>query len=184
MYSALKKDGKALYQYAREGVEIERQPRHIEIFQIDLLSFDIATNQLHIRVHCSKGTYLRTLAQDIARHCLSLAHLTQLKRINQNQWHLHDAIDVLTLRSKTPTERETLVRPMDQLLTHLPSIFLNSIDSARFLNGQRIRYTNLPTQKNVRVYSDSNQLLGIAKDIAGVIHPSRLLIEREGFDHD
>lgn len=97
MYSALKRDGKPLYEYARQGVELEREPRRVTIHRLELLDFD--GMQARLLVDCSKGTYIRTLAQDIGRQLGCRAHLTQLRRIRVGPFDIGDSVGLEALQS-------------------------------------------------------------------------------------
>jgi tRNA pseudouridine55 synthase len=111
MYSALKREGKPLYEYARAGVEVEREPRQVTIYRIDLVSFDGMTAV--IDVACSKGTYLRTLAQDIGRALGCHAHLTALRRTQVGPFSLDGAIALEALQAMPDPKRALL--PMNEL---------------------------------------------------------------------
>lgn len=99
MYSALKRDGKPLYEYARQGIELERAPRRITIYRLDILDF--SPRQARLSVHCSKGTYVRTLAQDIGRALGCGAHLTALRRTGVGPFSLADAVTLDALGAMT-----------------------------------------------------------------------------------
>jgi tRNA pseudouridine55 synthase len=187
MFSALKHQGKALYLYARQGVHVERSTRKITIHRLEMINFDSQQQQLHFLAHCSKGTYIRTLAEDLATHCQSLGHLISLKRTAQQQWDLSQACSFSDLQKLTQAERLSCVLPMDLLISHLPSIYLDTTETARFLKGQRITKsltsvecsdaTNTNESPTYRVYTPQKQLLGMAKYRQGVIHPFRLLTD-------
>ncbi|WP_028357950.1 tRNA pseudouridine(55) synthase TruB [Brackiella oedipodis] len=112
MYSALKRDGRPLYEYARQGIELEREPRKVTIYNIALLEH--AHDSLVIDVHCSKGTYIRTLAQDIGRRLGCFAHLTALRRLSVGPFELSHAHSLKTIKA-SPNPCEMLIP-----LQHLP----------------------------------------------------------------
>jgi tRNA pseudouridine55 synthase len=118
MHSALKKDGKALYEYAREGVEVEREPRAVTIHELDLLAMDLTSDAptLHLRVHCSKGTYIRTLGEDIGRALGCGAHLSALRRVQTGPFGLADCVTLAQIEALSETDRAALLRPVDGLL--------------------------------------------------------------------
>ena len=111
MYSALKRDGKPLYEYARAGIELEREPRTVTIYSIELLSF--TPMQADISVSCSKGTYIRTLAQDIGRVLGCGAHLSALRRTQAGPFSLDGAVTLEALQAQSEPERALL--PLNEL---------------------------------------------------------------------
>lgn len=129
MYSALKKDGKKLYEYARAGIEVERPARDIEILALSLHLQ--SPTSLTLDVVCSKGTYVRTLGEDIAKALGTVGHLTALRRTSTGGFDLDKAVtlDDVTLDA---------VLPIDSLLAHLPSLPIDSNETARLKMGQRL----------------------------------------------
>lgn len=126
MYSALKRDGKPLYQYARQGIEIERPPRQVTIHALDLLAFE--GTQAIVRVDCSKGTYIRTLAQDIGRALGCHAHLAALRRTRIGPFDLEHAIGLDALQSMDAPQSALI--PLHALPAPLASAFTPSKDTA------------------------------------------------------
>ena len=122
MFSALKHNGKALYEYARQGINIERKRRLITIHSIELLAFDAAAQTARIAVRCSKGTYIRTLAEDIARHAGSLAHLTDLRRTATAGFEIADSHSIEQLEALELDGRDALLLPCDVLVSHFIGI--------------------------------------------------------------
>ena len=157
MHSALKKDGKALYDYARAGVEIEREPRRVTIHRIEVIAF--AGCELTLDVACTKGTYIRTLADDIGQALGCGAHLSALRRSGAGRLDLQDAITLEALDAMTEAQRDTRLKPADCLLADWPAVRLQPDDAGRFLSGLRRRidgadavsYTHLtlPTKRIV-----------------------------------
>lgn len=134
MYSALKHHGKALYEYAREGVEIPRAPRRVTIHRFDLLSRDGAS--LQVRVACSKGTYVRTLASDLGAFLGCGAHLTALRRTQIGPFGLEGAVGLADFEALSLEERDVRLAPVDALLADLPSVVLNADQTRGFTHGQ------------------------------------------------
>ena len=185
MYSALKHQGRALYEYAREGVEIERVARQVTIHAVDIV--DWQADVLVLDVRCSKGTYIRTLAQDIGEHLSCGAHLIGLRRSGSGDVGLIGAVTLDALSAMSETERDTHLLPADILLSDWPEVVLTEPETARFLTGLR-RRTHLADAPQVRVYgplpaseSDLNSretkpvLLGSAHIKSGELIPTRLL---------
>jgi tRNA pseudouridine55 synthase len=177
MHSALKHEGKALYEYARAGQVIERAARRVRIHAIDIL--DWQHEVLKIAVRCSKGTYIRTLAEDLGEHLGCGAHLSALRRTASGPVQLRDAISLDALAAMSETERESMLRPPDCLLEEWPSLRLDADDTAKFLNGMR-RRVSAADAPHVRVYGpQARALLGSASIEAGELIPGRLLSPQE-----
>jgi tRNA pseudouridine55 synthase len=149
MHSALKHQGKALYEYARAGVDIERSTRQVHIHAIDIIEWQ--HEALVIDVHCSKGTYIRTLAQDLGELLGCGAHLQALQRTGCGELRLDQAVTLEALTAMTPEQREALLLPIDALLAGWPAVQLAQEDAGRFLCGLRRRVA-APDQPQVRVY--------------------------------
>jgi tRNA pseudouridine55 synthase len=175
MHSALKKDGKALYEYARAGIEVEREPRRVTIHRIDILNRDEAALELTIAVHCSKGTYIRTLAEDIGERLGCGAHLASLRRTASGALTLAGAITLDALAELDEQGRDALLHPPDRLLSDWPLLRLASAEAARFLTGLR-RRVDEPDCETVRVYGpEPAAFLGSAHITAGELIADRLL---------
>jgi tRNA pseudouridine55 synthase len=180
MYSALKFEGKALYEYAREGVDIERQSRLVTISNITITQFDkdVAT----ITVKCSKGTYIRTLAEDIGNVLGSGAYLIGLRRIETAGYELADAITIEQLEQKikeTPVEAlGALLLPIDSAIAYLPAVTLNA-DAAHYLmQGQAVWVSGKVPHGEIRLFDDNARFLGLGfLQEDGKIAPKRLMRE-------
>ena len=173
MHSALKKDGKALYEYARQGIEVERQARAVTIHQIDIVEGDNSVWVLNVR--CSKGTYIRTLAEDIGKHLGCGAHLKALRRTGSGSLSLEHSHSLEQLAAMSEQERDAALMPADRLLADWPEVTLNDEDAGRFLSGMR-RRLNLADAPNVRVYGPpAHTFLGSGRVTAGELISTRLL---------
>ncbi|MBE9608843.1 tRNA pseudouridine(55) synthase TruB [Chitinilyticum piscinae] len=167
MHSALKRDGKALYEYAREGVEIERAPRQVTIYGISLVSY--AAPELVIDVDCSKGTYIRVLAQDIGRALGCGAYLTGLRRTRTAGFTLDGSISIESFEAMGMSEREALLRPADGLLAELPELVLDERQFALVSHGQRPRVPpGVLSQGEYRLYvaaekPDNRRFIGLGE---------------------
>ena len=177
MYSALKRDGKPLYEYARAGIEVVREARAVTIHTIDIADLD---NQGEhdawtIDVRCSKGTYIRTLAEDIGAALGCGAHLSALRRTGSGALSLDAALTLDQLAAMSDAERDASLMDADALLADWPVVRLGSEDAGRFLSGLR-RRTDLPDAPNVRVYGpEPKAFLGGAHIAAGELISTRLL---------
>ncbi len=173
MHSALKHEGKALYEYARAGQEVEREARSVTIHSIDIL--DWQHDCLVIDVRCSKGTYIRTLAEDIGEALGCGAHLSALRRTGSGPLTLRGAVTLEQLTTQTEAERDALLQPADTLLADCPLVRLNDEDAGRFLSGLR-RRSSLADARQVRVYGPQPQaFLGSGHITAGELISTRLL---------
>ena len=175
MHSALKKDGKALYEYARAGIEVEREPRQVRIHAIDILGWDAATCTLQLAVRCSKGTYIRTLAEDIGQALGCGAHLSALRRTGSGPLQVADAVTLEQLAALDEAAREALLKPVDWLLSDWPCVALPEDEAGRFLTGlrRRVRLADAPA---VRVYGPQpSAFLGSAHIASGELIADRLL---------
>ena len=179
MYSALKRDGKPLYEYARAGITLEREARAITIHTLNILDYQSPFLRLH--VSCSKGTYIRTLGEDIGRALGCGAHLSELRRIAVANLQVSEAITYAALSEDAEINRQQHLKPVDALITSCPKIILNEQLATRFMHGQRLALGKegvaLPVdQGRVRVYGAGAQLLGTGqiKEFA-VLAPERLV---------
>jgi tRNA pseudouridine55 synthase len=176
MYSALKRDGKALYEYARAGVTLEREARPVTIHGLDFISYDAPF--LRIRVTCSKGTYVRVLGEDIGAALGCGAHLTALRRTGVGALMAEHMIKLEDLQAH-PDPR-SLLAPVDALLASFPRVDLTPELATRFLNGQRLALGKEPVQVpqelgRVRVY-EADKLLGTAiLQEYSILAPERLI---------
>ncbi len=180
MYSALKRDGKPLYEYARAGITLEREARPVTIHSLDFVSYDAP--YLTLNVCCSKGTYIRVLGEDIGKVLSCGAHLKALRRTQVGHLILEKSITLEALGEIEETDRLALLAPVDALLSSFPRLDLTEELAKRFLQGQRLALgkesTVLPTQiGRVRVYRASDQqLLGSAQlQEYSILAPERLI---------
>lgn len=181
MHSALKRDGKPLYEYAREGIEVERQAREIEVYKLILKRFESsaliesAQSAIKIIVTVSKGTYIRTLGEDIGEALGCGAHLSSLRRIDTGGLGVDQAVTLAQLEAMSEAQRMASLQPVDCLLTGHQAVTLDTDHAGRFLSGLR-RRTPLPDNDHVAVYGDQPKaLLGSAHIKAGELIPTRLL---------
>ncbi|RKU02327.1 tRNA pseudouridine(55) synthase TruB [Burkholderia sp. Nafp2/4-1b] len=178
MYSALKRDGKPLYEYARAGQTVEREGRNVTIHALDLLACELP--DVTFRVTCSKGTYVRTLAEDIGEALGCGAHLTMLRRTGVGALTLEHAVTLDALSDAAEGARDAWLQPVDALLSTFPLVRLDETSAKRFLHGQRLPLSALDSidaaeGERVRVY-DAQRLLGVARKVNGVLAPERLVV--------
>jgi tRNA pseudouridine55 synthase len=184
MYSALKRDGKPLYEYAREGITLEREARPVTIHLLEFVSFEAPFLTLNVR--CSKGTYIRVLGEDIGNALGCGAHLKALRRTHVGHLILENTVTLDQLMEMSEEQRHALLAPVDALLSSFPEVILNPELSKRFLQGQRISLAKEavahPSELGrVRVYRldaelGTKQLLGSAQlQEFAVLAPERLI---------
>jgi tRNA pseudouridine55 synthase len=181
MHSALKRDGKALYEYARQGIEIEREPREVTIYKLNVQFAGIESAQAAIKIIAtvSKGTYIRTLGEDIGEALGCGAHLSSLRRTETGGLLISKALTLAQVEALNDDERLAALQPVDSLLAGHTAVTLDSENAGRFLSGLR-RRTELPDNDHVAVYGAAfgntpRALLGSAHIKAGELIPTRLL---------
>ncbi|VXB40887.1 tRNA pseudouridine synthase B [Enhydrobacter sp. 8BJ] len=173
MYSALKKDGKKLYELAREGIEVERAARPLTIYELSLTP--LSAQQLQLTVTCSKGTYVRVLAEDIAKALGTVGHLTALRRTQTGDFEIADAITLADFAALDIAARLDKLLAVDACVHSLPSLVLDDSQSKRIRQGQRLNVkTTMLTQQLIltanqtfRLFDDHQQFLG-----TGLLEPN------------
>jgi tRNA pseudouridine55 synthase len=183
MHSALKHQGKPLYEYARAGETIERAVRHVRIREIELQ--DVALPEFAMRVLCSKGTYIRTLAEDIGAMLGCCAHLTGLRRTRTGPLHLQSASTLEQLAALDEDQRMALLQPADVLLQDMPALGVDADGARRLTNGQtvllaRVSADSVPPEGQVmRAYAGPD-FLGLVVVRGGEVRVKRLLPQENG----
>ena len=173
MYSAIKHQGRPLYEYARKGKEIERKPRLVCVSAIQLCQFE--GGEASVAVTCSKGTYVRVLAEDLGEALGCGAHLSGLVRTAVGSLRLEQARTIEELAELEEGARCACLLPVDSLLRDRPAIGLRDPLVLRFLHGQVIQHGEGP-EGRVRVYGPGEAFLGVATlDASGILRPHRLL---------
>ena len=172
MYSALKQNGKPLYELARAGIEVEREARRITIVSLETLKFEYPNVLLKVR--CSKGTYIRTLAEDMGKALNVGAHLSSLKRVGVGELDIANAMTLEELEAVVEAEREKVLLPLDALLQDCPALDLAQMDAQRFVQGQRLK-VELADAQMVRVYWQA-VLIGLASVANKTLSPQKVLM--------
>ena len=176
MYSALKFEGKALYEYAREGVDIARQARLVSIKNIEINAFLSDTAQ--ITVTCSKGTYIRTLAEDIGAALGCGAHLIGLRRTETAGYQLAQAVTIGQLEAMTSDARDAQLLPVDSTIEALPKIVLEKEATHFLLQGQAVWQAGKIPNSDLRLYDEKNEFLGLGfLQDDGKIAPKRIIVK-------
>lgn len=191
-YSALKVNGKPLYKYAREGVEVEIKSRKIYVEDIQPVEVNLGENRILFRVTCSKGTYIRTICDDIGKKLGCGGTMTSLQRIQSGCFRVEDARTLPEILEMTDEELERCVIPMDETLVHLGRIELKSMESVPFYyNGREIDtgYVNVLASPAVpeamqeesrlgdkyRVYDPEGKFLGISSLRENTLYPEKVI---------
>jgi len=174
MFSALKHEGKALYEYARAGIEIAREARQVAIHQIVVNQF--AGDVAEITVHCSKGTYIRTLAEDIGKLLGCGAHLIGLRRTATAGYDITQALTLQQFEQMTESERLAALAPPDSAVQYLPSMVLDADAAYYLLQGQSVWQSGKIPAGLLRLYDTQNRFLGLGElQQDGKIAPKRLM---------
>ena len=174
MHSALKKDGKALYEYAREGVDVEREARDVVVWTLELTFGDVP-GTLKLLAKVSKGTYIRTLGEDIGEALGCGGHLTSLRRIATGHFDLSGCVTLDRLEAMSEQERLSCLKPVDSLLPDHTPVTLDADNASRFLSGLR-RRGQWQDNEHIAVFGEEPRaLLGTAHAKGGELIPGRLL---------
>ncbi len=180
MFSALKHNGKPLYEYARQGIEIERPARKVNIYRLTLIEF--RGDELVLEVDCSKGTYIRTLVEDIGEMLGCGAHVAELGRLKAGPFEMEQSYTIETLEQMRAEglSLDTLLLPQDAAVSHLPAVLLGDISADFLLKGQPVQVSRAPTSGFVRIYhlveNQPNVFLGIGEiQDDGLVAPKRLI---------
>ncbi|THA02651.1 tRNA pseudouridine(55) synthase TruB [Rodentibacter pneumotropicus] len=180
MFSALKHHGKPLYEYARQGITVEREARPITIFELNFIEYHAP--YLTLEVHCSKGTYIRTLVDDLGEVLGCGAHVTMLRRLAVADYPIEammswDELQNLAAKQDLALLDQHLL-PTDTAVSKLPALHLNDTQSRAIGFGQRVKFTNeQQLQGQVRLFSAENLFLGVARIEGYIIHPQRLITQ-------
>ncbi len=159
IYSAIKVNGKKLYEYARSGQNINIEPRNIQIYEIELQKIDKQKNEINFRVHCSKGTYIRSLCEDIAQRLGTIGYMKELTRTKVGNFTINEAVKIEEIENnKEQIIKEKLIS-IEKFFESKESIKLNKKQLDKFLNGVKIR---IDKQENIcRIYNENNEFIGI-----------------------
>ncbi len=175
LYSAIKKDGRPLYAYARAGQSVEREPRSIVIHELSLLALHLP--HLQVRVTCSKGTYVRTLAEDIGAALGLPAHLHGLRRVGVGSIVADEMVALADFEQATAQDRLLLLKPVDWLIRDWPQVVLGEAQSRRFVHGQPVMLSESVAPAIVRVKTQAGEFLGTGRvDTHHLLNPERVRV--------
>ena len=175
MYSAIKRDGQALYELARAGVEVEREPRRVTLYEIKVLDFE--QDLLTLEITCSKGTYVRSLAHDLGQALGCGAHVVQLRRLGTGDVGIEQAVSLERLQAlETTAERARLLQPADSVLQAVPDVHLTPLAAHYLKQGQSVSARHNRPPGWVRLYEGETRFLGMGQVLDdGRVAPRRLL---------
>ena len=173
MYSALKHDGKPLYEYARQGIQIPRKKRIITIFSIKLINLE--KDELILEINCSKGTYIRTLAEDIGEKLKVGGYLSSLRRTVVGSLTINDAITLDSIEESLVEDRFKFINPIDRFLNNFDSLIVSN-DEASAIKDGKIVHKKEALENIYRLYTQENFFIGLAEgDAKGNLKVKRLM---------
>ena len=178
MYSALKRNGIPLYKLARKGIEIERSPRPVIIHEINFLGFDDKVVSLDI--FCSKGTYIRTLVEDIGKSLGCGAHVVELRRTGFAHFDLSESKtyeQLSKLKEQNLESLDSVILGADEMIPNLESVYLDSEQTSDIRLGKKIEYLGFSSSQKLKLYDHNEQFLGIGEsNLMSEILPKRLFV--------
>ncbi len=182
MHSAIKVNGQPLYKLAHQGIEVEREPREITVYGMELVTYDDQQHKLVIRVHCSKGTYVRTLVEDIGEVLGCGAHVSALRRTALGPYHEQDLYTMDQLETIHQEQRreglDALLLPLDSAVAEYETVILDQDSSYYLRQGQPVQSSAAPVEGWVRIYDMSERFLGVGEiDQDGRVAPRRLVAQ-------
>ncbi|OFS11171.1 tRNA pseudouridine(55) synthase TruB [Hafnia sp. HMSC23F03] len=187
MYSALKYQGKPLYEYARQGIEVPREARDITVYELQFIRWE--NDELELEIHCSKGTYIRTIIDDLGEVLGCGAHVIYLRRVQVSNYPSERMVTLEQLQQMVAAAEEAgiepktvldpLLLPMDTAASHLPEINLTDVIAAYVLQGQPVQVQGLPAEGMVRInVGEKRRFIGVGEvDDQGRLAPRRLIVE-------
>ena len=175
MFSALKKNGTPLYKLARKGIEVERNPREVKIYEIQFISLE--ANILTLEVSCSKGTYIRTLLEDIGKDLNCGAHVIELRRIGFAHLNIDQSKTFDQINKLSSGELEKLLIGPDEMLPNLKTVYLDYDQSVYIRFGRKIKCDEFNTPQKVKLYDSNRKFIGIGEcNHLSEVLPKRLFI--------
>lgn len=167
IYSAIKVNGKKLYEYARRGQEVELKPRQIEIYSIQLLSINEKEKQISFKVKCSKGTYIRSLCEDISKKLGTVGYMKELNRLQVGEFYIKDAVTISEMKEKIEAGNLESIITIEEIFKNNPQIQLEQEQIEPYINGVKINTKK--TNGVYRIYKPNGTFIGL-----GIIENSKL----------
>lgn len=192
MFSALKYQGQPLYKYAREGIEVPREARDIEVFNLEVLRFD--GDEVDMELHVSKGTYIRTIVDDLGELLGCGAHVSMLRRVSVGSYPRDkmvtiDELEALLEKAKaedvsSSTYLDELLLPMETALEGMPKVEVDEASISYLRHGNPVRASNAPADGHVQVFAENNEFLGVGIiDDDGMVAPKRIIVVNPDFQN-
>lgn len=169
MFSAVKVDGKRLYSLARDGVEVERKPRKVRISDIQILDIMLDDNKFVMKVDCSKGTYIRTLCDDIGRFLGCFAHMSALRRTRSGRFCIDTAYTIEKIEEMAGCGNYDFLESIDKVFEELPPLIISNRKAAKMCNGIRISTQGITEGETYRVYDEAGNFLTVSRAENGVL---------------
>ncbi len=169
MYSAIKVDGKKLYELAREGKTVELAPRPVTIFGIDIQSVDLGPDKVTFLVDCSKGTYIRTLCHDIGKKLGCGGVMSALKRTRSGDFKIEDAFTLEEIEEKAKNNDFSFLIGIDEVLSHYDKVVLADRNARRLCNGIEVKLSGIEDEKIIRVYDEQGKFLALCTIFSGKV---------------
>ncbi len=167
IYSAIKVNGKKLYEYARRGQEVELKPRQIEIYSIQLLSINEKEKQISFKVKCSKGTYIRSLCEDISKKLGTVGYMKELNRLQVGEFYIKDAVTISEMKEKIEAGNLESIITIEEIFKNNPQIQLEQEQIEPYINGVKINTKK--TNGVYRIYKPDGTFIGL-----GIVENSKL----------
>lgn len=188
MYSALKYQGQPLYKYAREGIEVPREAREIEVFRLDLLRFE--GDEVDLELHVSKGTYIRTIVDDLGELLGCGAHVSMLRRVSVGSYPRDkmltlDELEALLQKAKSEeklpsTYLDEVLLPMETALEGMPKVEVDTASVMYLRNGNPVQVSGAPLAGVVQVFCEQGEFLGVGQiNDDGLVAPKRIIVEHQ-----
>lgn len=179
MHSAIKVNGQPLYKLAHQGIEVERDAREVTIYELDLVSYDPEEEKMVLRVHCSKGTYVRTLVEDVGEVLGCGAHVTALRRITLGPYQEQDLYTIEQLEAMYEEDKFSMdahLLALDSAVEDYDAVTLDADSSYYIRQGQPVQISGAPDEGWVRIYNEQEQFVGVGEiDSDGRVAPRRLV---------
>ncbi len=169
MYSAIKVNGKKLYELARQGQEIKREPRLVHISKIEVLEFNLDENKFKILVDCSKGTYIRTLCDDIGRRLKCLAYMSELTRTKSGIFDIENSYTTEEVEKMFGMGDTSFLIPIDKVFDEFPELIITNKKAEKMCNGTQVAVQGITEGITYRVYNESGKFLTISKGEKGLL---------------
>lgn len=169
MYSAIKVDGKKLYELARAGIEIERKPRQVRIDRIEILDIDLNNNKLSIKVDCTKGTYIRTLCDDIGRELGCYAHMSGLTRTRSGRFSIEKSYTTEQIEEMFKIGNMEFITPVDEIFDEYEKLIVSEKKAKKMCNGTQVSVQGIVEGATYRVYDEGGNFLTISRVEGGLL---------------